>query len=74
MVPEAIGVLQDMLNASRDPHLQAADQQKARMDFMKCLGLIPKQTDGAALRELAEKLLDEMLKEAERRAESRREA
>jgi hypothetical protein len=73
MVPEAIGVLRDMLAAARDVTAPAADRQRARMDFLKCLGLIQKPTDSAQIRELAEQLLDGMLAEAERRADARRE-
>lgn len=72
LVPEAMGVLRDMLVEARtcgDP----AVRQRARMDFMKCLGLIQKPTDSAMIRELAEKLIDEMLAEADRRAGARRE-
>ena len=73
-IPEAAKVLREMLAASRDVGNDPASRQRSRMDFMKCCGLIPKATDDAAVEALAAKLLDNMLAEAERRAESRGEA
>lgn len=73
-IPEAQQVLREMLAASRNPDNSAESRQRSRMDFMKCCGLIPKASDDAAVADLAAKLLDNMLAEAERRADARGQA
>jgi len=71
LVPEAIAVLKEMLASSRDANIDPAVRQRARMDFMKCMGLVKRPTDAADIEALAAKLIDGMLAEGERRAEMR---
>lgn len=63
-VQEACAVLREMLEASRNAEVDDMTRQKARMDFMKCTGLIPKSSDGPAIQAVAKELLRGMLEEA----------